>query len=119
MIGFQIYVNGKKLHTTGIGDHGVLSSILSLACRRQEAEDELRLSIGGLYSDTREHVEWEAPDVQVGDEVTIRIIETNEVDSPTKRKPHNPEKDLKSQQDYVRAMAKRLGWSITESPTSR
>ena len=78
---FQVTVNGVKVCTAGIGDSGVLTSILSLV-KRNDSET-LDLRVGGLahrQGDMTEHLEWFRKDLDVGDKITIKIVEASECD---------------------------------------
>jgi len=93
---FIVYHNGKKLCTAGIGPHGVLSAIVNWVGgirrrnRKAEAshtkEGHLFMHLGGLDTQVDEHVDWEVPEIKVGDKITIKIVETNIVDDPISRK---------------------------------
>jgi hypothetical protein len=86
MIAFVVSVNGQRVATIGIGDSGVLDTIVGWSGRTGEPGD-LRLSIGGLDSHTDEHVRWsDPPEIKVGDTVSVQVIETDTVDPPTDRK---------------------------------
>jgi hypothetical protein len=88
MKAFSVSVNGQKVATLGIGDDGVLSAIVSWVGSRPDREiDGFRMSLGGLDSSVREHLRWPAPPLGVGDEVTIRLLEVEQVDAPTERTP--------------------------------
>jgi hypothetical protein len=81
MIGFEISLNGQPLCTAGAGDLGVVTAIVSSVAKRKE----LALEIGGLADDA--HLEWPAPrSLAVGDEVRIRIVETDHPDPPVTTK---------------------------------
>ena len=80
---FEVTVNGVKVCTAGVGDSGVLTSILSLV-KRNDSET-LDLRVGGLAhrtADVTEHLEWFRQDLDVGDEITIKIVEAFECDEP-------------------------------------
>lgn len=122
---FQIYLNGKKLTTAGVGDLGVLSAVVSwvrrkgdhtLAKKQDRMEEELSLHVGGLISPTEEHVRWLDRGLKVGDEVRIAIAEDAKVDRPSHRKRRDRAKELRSQKRYVREMAKKFGWKIQTQP---
>jgi D-lyxose ketol-isomerase len=123
MIAFELYLNGKKLCTAGVGNDGVLSAHVTWVRRTGErtrsrkpnsAEEQLTMDVGGLVCPADEHVRWhEDQAVQVGDEVRIKIVETNRVDRPSARKRRNVSEDLRRQKRYVREMAKRFGWKIS------
>jgi hypothetical protein len=104
MIAFEIEMNGKKLCTAGIdAKFGILTSILSWAKRdvsqlSEEAkakvpEEELKLTVGGHISyskDDYENVQWSGRELKPGDQINIKIIETNEADEPKTKKRSDP-----------------------------
>ena len=94
MIAFEVHLNGRKLCTAGVGDHGVLTTNLAWVCRKGEhtrtrkphsVEEEMTLDVGGLITPTEEHVRWQERTVRVGDEVRIKVIEVAAVDRPQRR----------------------------------
>jgi hypothetical protein len=86
MIAFVVSVNGHQVCTIGVGESGVLGAHVSWTGRPGEQGD-LDLSIGGLDTQTDEHVRWpHPPEIKVGDSVTIQVVETHTVDAPTDRK---------------------------------
>jgi hypothetical protein len=86
MIAFVVKVNEQCVGTIGIGDSGVLNTIVSWLGRTGEPGD-LHLSIGGLDTHTDEHVRWsDPPEIKIGDTVSIQVIETDTVDTPIDRK---------------------------------
>jgi hypothetical protein len=121
MIAFEVSLNGKKICVAGVGDLGVLTTMLSWVRREGrntetgepgKIEEELTLSVGGLMSSTNEHVQWTESALTVGDEVYIRVTELESVDAPRDRRTEDPVEDAKRQQNYVEEMAKRFGWTI-------
>lgn len=92
---FEVTINGEKVCTAGVGDDGVLTSIVSFV-KSSRAADETResqdnysenldLRVGGLTNrefGLTEHLEWLHQDLAVGDEVVIRIIEASVCDEP-------------------------------------
>jgi hypothetical protein len=87
MKAFVIRVNGKRLCTAGIGPNGVLTAIVDWVSggSRRTAEGHFGFHVGGLDSRTQEHVDWQTPELQVGDKVTVEIIESEQVDPETRR----------------------------------
>ena len=92
---FEVTINGEKVCTAGVGDDGVLTAILALVQRqtvsdgtrdKQDAESEsLNVRVGGIANvepGLSEHLEWLYKDLSVGDEITIKIIESSECDVP-------------------------------------
>ena len=111
MRAFEVYLNGKKLCVAGIGDDGVLSAIVNWVTRK--GDGDLFLEVGGLISPTQEHVAWigQKP-LQVGDKVQVKIVERDTANKPAKRYKWDSRKQLVSEKAYVRALAKKLGWTI-------
>ena len=79
MTAFMIRHNGSRVCTSGIGSSGVLSTILNWAGTRPDP-GRIQLHIGGLDSTTNTHYTWPAPDLSVGDTITIEIAEASKVD---------------------------------------
>jgi len=85
MLAFEVSLNGDKLCLAGIGNHGVLSSIVSWVARPGETGD-LFLSVGGLFSPTEQHVDWvRTRYLSAGDEIRVRIVEADCVDKPSEK----------------------------------
>lgn len=86
MIAFEVFVNGERVCTAGVGEYGVTSSILSLVKKRQRRR-QMWLQVSGIPADgadgDRMHVGWigKRP-VRIGDEIRIKVTEKDEVDSP-------------------------------------
>jgi hypothetical protein len=113
MRAFQVHVNGRQLCIAGLGKHGVLTVIIDYLSGR-EGRDKMALSVGGLISSTQEHVHWaERMKLATGDEIKVEIIEVESADSPRKRYRRDPAAEVKQQEDYVREMAKKFGWTVT------
>ena len=89
---FEVTINGKKVCTAGVGDDGVLMSIVSFVMRcnasaeiGESQNDNLDLRVSGLTNreaGVSEHVEWLHQGLAVGDEIVIRIIEAAVCDEP-------------------------------------
>jgi hypothetical protein len=92
MLAFEISLNGKKLCVAGIDDRGVLSSIVTWATRRstgvpETADESCFLQVGGLLSRTEEYVDWVHQEpLAIGDEIHLRIVETNSADVPIRKR---------------------------------
>jgi len=97
---FEVLLDGERLCVAGLDDRGVLGAVLSWVGRSPEGirpevrerpdfdEDEwlketITLSITGLKSGTHESVEWHRKAIEVGQEVTIRILPPGENDPVT------------------------------------
>jgi hypothetical protein len=118
MIAFEVHLNGKKVCTAGVGEIGVLSTILSWRGSQPYEKggppvpEYLRLDIGGIDGGSREHVRWLDRKIKRGDIITIKVVETNAATKPRERERPDPAADLRRQKQYVRRMAKQFGWRI-------
>ena|ERR1700719_4648227 len=118
MRAFEIYLNSKKLCVAGIGDSGVLSAIVNWVAR--ENVGNLFMEVGGLVTPADEHVSWiKQKPIHVGDKIRIKVVETRSVDKPKGRHRVDRSQQLREQENYVRKMAKHLGWTIQERPKKR
>jgi hypothetical protein len=94
---FEVMINGTKVCTAGVGHDGVLAAILTLVHRQnvsdgtrknQEESKSLDIRVGGMANvepGVSEHVEWLHQYLSVGDEITIKIIESSECNEPLSR----------------------------------
>lgn len=83
MIAFIVSVNQRRLWSIELSPTNNRS--LSLAWLGGNKEDaEIVLHAGG--ADEKYHVNWVMPKLKIGDEVTIKIDETDTCDPPTDRK---------------------------------
>ena len=121
MIAFEVFLNGNKVCRAGVGDLGVLTTVLSWVRREGRntetrepgnIEEELTLNVGGLISSKNEHVRWSESKLTVGDEVRVRVVNLESVDPPWDRRTEDSSEDLRRQERYVEQMAKRFGWTI-------
>src|SRR5205823_1397638 len=111
MKAFEVHLNGKNLCIAGLVGNGVLSVIMDYVSGH--GSDEAALSVGGLISSTQEHVRWaERTRLKTGDEILVKVIEAETADMPQRRFSRDPAVELKHQQEYVREMAKKLGWTV-------
>jgi len=92
MIAYQVSVNGKHVATAGLRQ-GVVSAIANWVFVPSDVAAEPHtdwsagFSLGGLDDQTSENLRWFRCDVKLGDEISIKLIETTEVDQPTEREP--------------------------------
>lgn len=80
MKAFDVRLNGKRICVAGIGNDGVLNTMVDHVVGN--GRNEVLLRVGGLLRPTEEHVRWEHLLLQVGDKVEVYIIETETVDNP-------------------------------------
>jgi hypothetical protein len=113
MRAFEVALNGKKLCLAGIGDDGVLTTIVSWVTRGGKGDSFLR--VGGLITPVNEHVAWtEHKPLRVGDR--SRSESSRKAWSMSLPTRAGPTKQLRSQKRYVRMMAKKFGWKIQAPP---
>ena len=92
MIAYQITVNGRRVATAGL-HQGVVSAIANWVFIPSDVASDpdkdwnAGFSLAGLDEVTLEHLKWFQHDFQVGDEVSIKLIETDQVDEPIEREP--------------------------------
>jgi len=88
MRAFEVHINGKKLWTAGIGDWGVLTAIVTSHWdwRDPSGQEKVELNLAGLMTRTGEHLDWKTPRLRTGDEIRIRLVDTDTIDPPTKRR---------------------------------
>lgn len=119
MIAFKVQVNNKNICTAGIDGNGVLTAILSMVQRESGNDDQLSFSIGGLRSSQRDYPDWKCPQVQVGDEIKIQIVETAKVKKPTVLKVFDPADDDRYHKKHIQKMAKKFGWTIVKNRSKK
>jgi len=84
MRAFEVSVNGERLCSAGIGDDGVLTTIVSWLAR--PSGGSMHLEVGGLISQTKEHVTWvRQKPLSLGDTVQVKIVEIEAADNPTNK----------------------------------
>jgi hypothetical protein len=83
MICFEVYINGQKVCLAGVGDDGVLSVMASFIASSESQRTDFR--VGGLIkvdAEIQQQVEWIDREVNVGDDITIKIVESENYDTP-------------------------------------
>ena len=110
MRAFEVSVNGKRVCVAGVGDHGVLTAMVDYVLRPDG--QEMSFEVGGLITPLEEHVRWVRQDLGIGDEISVKLIESESVDAPIIRHRDDPEKKVEAQKRYAREMAKKFGWKI-------
>jgi hypothetical protein len=124
MKAFQVHLNGRKLCTAGFNEQNVVLDAM-VDYVSGNGRDEIALTVGGLISPKEEFVRWvRRKKLRVGDEIQLRIIETQSADIPQERRTRADvwaSPTLRQQKQYVRQMAKKFGWTVTagKSPRSK
>ncbi len=110
MKAFEIYINGEKRCTAGIGDLGHLIAHVIWVKRTERVNGKtklkseelgIRVSGGFTVSDGgREDLEWVREALVVGDEISIKIIESDQISSPGARRRTEPDIGEEAQRRY-------------------
>jgi hypothetical protein len=79
MRAFVITVNGTTVCTAGVAT-GVLTATVLKRSYYCYPLSEFLMQVGALDTNTDENLEWSVPDLNIGDEVTIKIVECTQVD---------------------------------------
>lgn len=94
MICFEVQVNDRKICRAGLGQFGVLTSLISWVNNRERPDENgtqsVSLNVGGLTipeNDPGEFVTWVRESLTVGDEVSMKIVEAIDADEPVERQP--------------------------------
>jgi hypothetical protein len=105
---FDVFVNDEKLCRAGVGDDGVLDTIVTWVkltgeaaeqARRSNAPvEETRLHVGGLSNDT--HQRWVQRMLTVGDRVTVEVASARSADAPSHSRKQNRKKDEERERRY-------------------
>lgn len=96
MICFDVFVNGRKKCTAGVGEFGVLDAKIIWYNRMRTDGDAVDEShngefIVGGFEDSDpwrgEHVTWlaELVELKAGDELLVKVVESDSADPPVKR----------------------------------
>jgi hypothetical protein len=86
MNAIEVSVNGERHCTAGVEGVRLVNCMAGYFCNKNGSGWGLR--VGGM--DETEHLNWPVPNIKVGDEITIRIVDAPEVDQP-ERKPRSTE----------------------------
>ncbi len=100
MIAIDVYLNGKFLARAGAEDlsvlNGTVCAIGKLGPHSHGAKDSedtyyLELRVGGMTGrqsvEEDEHLDWVTMDLDVGNEISFRLVEANTADVPKTTSP--------------------------------
>lgn len=123
MIAFEIAVDGRKQCTAGTSASGVTSVVATWVRRaahestpRQPGtgafEEELTLHVGGLWHDpdgARVHVQWLQHALKVGEQITITVVDTEQIDTPPTRTREDPTESERQKRAYYERLKAEYG----------
>lgn len=91
MQGLEVSLNGEKLCIAGVSGGDAVSATIDVVGPRNGSTITLR--VAGLENEL--YVVWCDRGLRVGDEVTVRMVETDIVDQPMRRLPSitGPDRD--------------------------
>jgi hypothetical protein len=103
MICFEVIINGEKICTAGTDERGGLFAVFSYVRRVAEEDindesNEPRFNLSGYNVGV--HSEWTSGILEIGDEVTIRIVEANEFDPPVGEYRDDLEEQERRKREY-------------------
>lgn len=85
MFALSVSVNDEPLCTAGAPVDGVIGVNLCWVDVSRWSLGHLSFWVGGLDSSTQEHLCWQAPCLEVGDRVSVKLVEADAVDPPLER----------------------------------
>ena len=123
MIAFEIAIDGQRVCTAGIGDQGILSVIANWIRRPSRDpetgrplaggfDEELTLDAGGLMHDpdgAAVHVRWLRRSLEVGQQITLTVVEAAEADPPETRERQDPSSDERRKRQYYERLKQEFG----------
>ena len=92
MIAYQVKVNGKHVATAGL-NQGVVSAIANWMFIPSDIAFDPKtdwnagFSLAGLDDAKDENLKWFRTDLKIGDEITLKLVETDQVDDPSEITP--------------------------------
>lgn len=79
-----VCVNGNRVCTAGVREDGMLTTQVRWA-GVGGGERVFHMLIACIDHSTHEKFSWDTPPLSVGDEVVIKVIETDEIDPPSRQ----------------------------------
>lgn len=105
MLAFDVCVNGKRLCLAGTAPNDMFSTIISWTCR---SPNLIEFNVGGIASgDPQVQIDWTTPRISIGDEITIRLVDSDTFDESGERRPmhlRGPESRPESQHNVYMAL---------------
>jgi hypothetical protein len=106
MIALEVTVNAEKSLTAGVGDDGVVTTIVTWVGGGPRGT-KIDLHIGGLGN--HENLLWANRDLQVGDVVQVRVVDVETPDEPFKREREAPALVERDRRRYYEELKKEYG----------
>lgn len=77
MTNLEVKLNGKTLSVAGMESLYGVMSVIVMSNKKFGQDEEVTLDVSGLNTETQARLEWVSQNVVPGDEITIRIAESN------------------------------------------
>jgi len=77
MLAFEVYLNGEKLCLAGIANDGAMTAVVSLV-----NDSHCDLHVGASVGPEGDFAKWVDRDLNVGDEVAVKVVFADHVDEP-------------------------------------
>ncbi len=94
MKAFQVRLNGQQVCTAGVEEGGIASVVLSWWSvnppHPPSPDGRFSLIVYGVDPASGSWVDWPMPDVSVGDEVSVKILEANHAEPEPHHSKHPP-----------------------------
>lgn len=112
---FDVYLNARKICRAGVGEDGVLTTIVTwgsltgaaarTARRLGQPAEETNLQVGGLADNT--HRRWASRNVKVGDRVTVVVRKATTFDTPIRQQSRDPRMQERQEKRYYRRLKRK------------
>jgi hypothetical protein len=83
MLAFEIYLNNQKVCTAGGDGLDTLTSTVGFFKKQAQGQPVTMLTTAGVRLDPARIATWVQRQLQVGDRIEIRLVETTKADEPT------------------------------------
>jgi hypothetical protein len=106
----EVFLNGKPLAQARMASgQGVIAQHVTWSKRKGEKKGDTILMLGGLDSKAGQHMDWIKPlELQMGDEVTIRLTNSRKATRPAKRKVSSKKLVLQQKINYFNRLKEEL-----------
>ncbi|WP_285059804.1 hypothetical protein [Pedobacter ginsengisoli] len=106
---FEIYINDRLVTTAGItSEFGVVSVITTWVNSSVDNYKDLKINVGGLDSTDESYLTWHNQQLAIGDEVTIKITDSDNISTPTVNPKTSEEEHLKRKISYFHRLKEEL-----------
>jgi hypothetical protein len=112
VIALEISVNGKRLYTIGADDPGFVDASVIRERKRDAPRIQIGLSAHGAnlpVDGEVEYLDWNGSSLKVGDEVTIRVVDTDAIDAPHQRRIHDAKRNEKRKREHYESLKREFG----------